>query len=107
MLIKPQFDQLSESIIGCGIEVHRHLGPGLLEGIYESGLCIELRRAHLEYQRQVSLPLFYKGELLGEHRPDLIVGRQIVVEAKSIERLAPIHTAQMLTYLRIAGLRAA
>ena len=105
MLIKPEFDTLSEPIVGCGIEVHRHLGPGLLESIYESALCMELRRAGLEYRRQVSLPLWYKGELLGEHRPDLIVGDQVVVEVKSIERLAPVHTAQMLTYLRVAQLR--
>jgi GxxExxY protein len=105
MLIKPEFDALSQPIIGCAIEVHRHLGPGLLESIYESALCIELRAAGLQFHRQVSLPLWYKGELLGEHRPDLIVGKQVVVEVKSIERLAPVHTAQMLTYLRVAQLR--
>jgi GxxExxY protein len=105
MLINASFDTLSETIIGCGIEVHRHLGPGLLESIYESALCIELRTAGLSFQRQVSLPLWYKGELLGEHRPDLIVGGQLVVEVKSIERLAPVHIAQMLTYLRVAQLR--
>jgi GxxExxY protein len=105
MLIRPELDTLSEPIIGCAIEVHRHLGPGLLESIYESALCIELRAARIEFRRQVSLPLWYKGELLGEHRPDLIVGEQVVVEVKSIERLAPVHTAQMLTYLRVAHLR--
>ena len=105
MLIKPEFDTLSQPIIGCAIEVHRYLGPGLLESIYESALCIELRAAGLQFQRQVSLPLWYIGELLGEHRPDLIVGEQVVVEVKSIERLAPVHTAQMLTYLRVAQLR--
>jgi GxxExxY protein len=73
MLIKPEFDTLSYPIIECAIEVHRHLGPGLLESIYESALCIELRLAGLQFRRQVSLPLWYKGELLGEHRPDLIV----------------------------------
>jgi GxxExxY protein len=105
MLFKPEFDTLSYPIIGCAIEVHRHLGPGLLESIYESALCIELREAGLQFQRQVALPLWYKGELLGEHRPDLIIGEQVVVEVKSIERLAPVHTAQMLTYLRVAKLR--
>ena len=105
MLIKPEFDTLSYPIIGCAIEVHRYLGPGLLESIYESALCIELREAGLQFQRQVALPLWYKGELVGEHRPDLIIGEQVVVEVKSIERLAPVHTAQMLTYLRVAKLR--
>jgi GxxExxY protein len=69
MLIKPEFDTLSHLIVGCAIEVHRHLGPGLVESIYESAMCIELRAASLEFRRQVSLPLWYKGELLGEHRP--------------------------------------
>ena len=105
MLLNPRFDTLSEQVIGCGIEVHRELGPGLFESIYESALCIELRAAGLSFKRQVSLPLWYKGELLGEHRPDLIVGDELIVEVKSIERLAPVHTAQMLTYLRVAQLR--
>lgn len=105
MLINAPFDTLTEPIIGYAIEVHRYLGPGLLESIYESALCIELRGAELAFQRQVPLPLWYKGELLGEHRPDLIVGEQVVVEVTSIERLAPLHTAQMLTYLRVAELK--
>ena len=88
MFIKPEFDTLSEPIIGCAIEVHRYFGPGLFESIHESALCIELRAVGLEFKRQVSLPLWYKGELLGEDRPDLIVGGQVIVEVKSIERLA-------------------
>jgi len=105
MLITPEFDHFSEAIVGCAIEVHRQLGPGLLESIYESALCIELRDKGLSFRRQVSLPVWYKGELLGEHRPDLVINDQIIVEVKSVERLAPVHTAQMLTYLRIAHLR--
>ena len=95
----------TERIIGCAIEVHRHLGPGLLESVYESALCIELRARSLPFKRQVGLPLYYKGELISEHRPDLIVDDEVIVEIKSVDRLAPIHTAQNLTYLRVTSLR--
>jgi GxxExxY protein len=104
MLIKTESQPLEEKIIGYGIVVHRALGPGLLESIYESALSIELRDAGIPFSRQLSIPLYYKGELLGEHRPDLIVANSVVVEIKSIERLAPIHTCQMVTYLQITGL---
>ncbi len=95
---------LSEQIIGCAIEVHRELGPGLLESCYETAMCIELKTEGLEVRRQVGIPLYYKGELISEHRPDLIVGDQIVVEIKSIAHFEPIHTAVMLTYLRVTGM---
>ena len=85
--------------------VHRVLGPGLLESVYESALCIELKANNITFARQVGIPLFYKGELLSEHRPDLIVENKVVVEVKSVERLAPIHWAQVLTYLRITSLK--
>ena len=101
-----ELNALSEKIIGCAIEVHRELGPGLLESAYETALCIELKNAGLAIARQVGIPLYYKGELISEHRPDLIVGDQIVVEIKSIARFEPIHTAVMLTYLRVTGLHA-
>ena len=97
--------QRTERIVGCAIEVHRHLGPGLLESVYETALCIELRAAGLTFQRQVGVPLFYKGELISEHRPDLIVCDAVVVEVKSVARLEPVHDAQMLTYLRVAEVR--
>ena len=96
---------VTERIIGCAMEVHKHLGPGLLESVYEAALCIELRAATLPFKRQVGIPLYYKGELISEHRPDLVVNDCVVVEVKSIERYDPIHTAQMLTYLRITGLK--
>ena len=98
-------NDLSERIIGCAIEVHRELGPGLLESVYETALCIELKTAGVDFKRQVGIPLFYKGELISEHRPDLIVADRIVVEIKSITRFDPIHTAVMLTYLRVAQLQ--
>ena len=95
---------LTERIIGCAIEVHRHLGPGLLESVYESATCLELRSVGLPFARQVGVPLLYKGELIAEHRPDLVVDDRVVVEIKSVERFNPVFLAQMLTYLRVTGL---
>ena len=95
---------LTEQIIGCAIEVHRQLGPGLLESVYESALCIELRSTGLPFTRQVGVPILYKGELIAEHRPDLIVRDEVIVEIKSVERFNPVFLAQMLTYLRITDL---
>jgi GxxExxY protein len=98
-------NETTDRIIACAMEVHRHLGPGLLESTYESALCLELSAAELRYRRQVAVPLFYKGRLLSEHRPDLIVAERVVVEIKSTERFHPVYTAQMLTYLRITDLQ--
>jgi GxxExxY protein len=96
---------LTERIIRCAIEAHKHLGPGLLESVYESALCIELTDAGLQFNRQIGIPLYYKGRLLSEHRPDLVVADLVFVEVKAVERFDPIFTAQMLTYLRVTGLR--
>jgi GxxExxY protein len=95
---------LTEQIIGCAIEVHRHLGPGLLESVYESALCIELKSLGLPFTRQIGVPVFYKGELIAEHRPDLIIRDEVIVEIKSVERFNPVFLAQMLTYLRITDM---
>ena len=96
--------ETNERILRCALEVHRVIGPGLLESVYESALCIELTANHIPFVRQMGIPLFYKGELLSEHRPDLIVENKVVVEIKSVQQLAPIHWAQVLTYLRVASL---
>jgi GxxExxY protein len=96
---------LTERIIGCAIEVHRHLGPGLFESIYEGALAIELDIAGLKCTCQVSQPAVYKGRLLGRYRIDSIVEDSVVVEVKSVERFDPVHAAQVLTYLRLTGLR--
>ena len=92
---------LTGRVIGCGIEVHRHLGPGLSESNYEEALCMELTTASLSYARQVSVPVLYKGRPIGEHRPDLVVENGLVVEIKSVERFIGVHRAQVLTYMRI------
>jgi len=94
-------NRLTERIIGMAIEVHRELGPGLLESIYESALCIEMERAGLKYDRQILLPVIYKGSVLGQYRLDLLIEDLIVVELKSVERYDPVFEAQVLTYLRI------
>ena len=96
-------DELTHLIIGCAIEVHRQLGPGLLEGTYEAALCIELQIAGLNFVRQPIFPVIYKGQVIGEYRLDLIVEDTVIVEIKSVERFDPIFEAQVLTYLRVTG----
>ena len=96
---------VTERIIGNAIEVHRGLGPGLLESAYEECLCYELKKDRIPFRRQVSIPLLYKDLPLGSvgYRLDLIVDNLVVVEVKAVDRLIPIYKAQMLTYLRQAG----
>jgi GxxExxY protein len=96
---------ITEQIIGCAIEVHRHLGPGLLEQTYEAAMCVELNRAGLTFSRQPIISIDYKGLRIGEHRADLIVAGAVVVELKSVDRFDPIFAAQLLTYLQCTGLR--
>lgn len=99
-----ELNALTEKIIGAAIEVHRHLGPGLLESTYEECLCYELALAGLSFQRQVRLPVRYKGLNLDcGYKMDLVVDDAVVVELKSIDSLPPIHSAQLLTYLRSSG----
>jgi GxxExxY protein len=96
---------LSHEIIGAAIEVHRWLGPGLLESVYEGALCKELRFRGVMVERQVSLPVTYKGEVLDCClKLDLLVNRNIIVEVKSVEKLLPVHKSQLLTYLRLQNL---
>ncbi|HET8644639.1 MAG TPA: GxxExxY protein [Vicinamibacteria bacterium] len=96
---------LTERILACAIEVHRQLGPGLLESVYEGALKVELAHSGLRYRRQVSYPVLYRGEPVGEHRIDLIVEDAVVVELKTVHRLDPVFDAQVLTYLRLSGLK--
>lgn len=97
---------LTHAIIGCAIEVHRELGPGLLESAYEACLCHELGAAGIAYQQQVPLPVEYKGIRIDcGYRIDLLIENQIVVEIKSIETMNRVHEAQLLTYMRLANKR--
>jgi GxxExxY protein len=93
-------------IVDCAVELHRNLGPGLLETVYEVTLARALERRGLAVQRQVAVPIEYQGETFSEgFRADLIVGDLVLVELKSIERVTPAHKKQLLTYLRLSGLK--
>ena len=97
-------NRTTESIIGAAIEVHRHLGPGLLESAYEECLCEELILHKIPFKRQIVLPVTYKGKRLDiGYRVDLLVNDEIVVELKTVESILPIHEAQTLTYMRLGG----
>ena len=93
-------NEVTEGAIGSAIEVHRNLGPGLLEASYEAALAIEFEDRKLRFQRQYPVPLNYKGRPIGEYRLDLLVEDKLVVEVKSVERMDPVFSAQLLTYLR-------
>jgi len=106
MLEEPENDSVTEKVIGCAIEVHRNLGPGLLESTYCECLSWELGDAGLSYARQVEIPVIYKGRRLSAmYRADFVVADHVVVEIKAIDRLAPVHEAQLLTYMKHAGIR--
>jgi GxxExxY protein len=98
--------ELTYRIIGLAMRVHRRLGPGLLESIYEKCLCYELARAELQFQRQVPLPVHYDDTVLDTgYIADIIVANQVILELKAVERILPIHEVQLLTYLRITECR--
>ena len=99
-------EDLTEKIIGAAIEVHRALGPGLLESAYEECLCRELSLRGIAFQRQVALPVEYKGVKLDcGYRLDLIVQNEVILELKCVEHLLPVHDAQLLTYLKLTRKR--
>lgn len=98
------WSELTHRVIGCAMEVHRALGPGLLERLYEEALCIEFAAAGLRYERQVCFRVPYKGVLLSEQRLDLVVERAAVLELKSVQTVQDVHLAQLVSYLRATGL---
>lgn len=101
MLLK---EELTEQVIGAAIRVHKALGPGLLESAYETCLAHELLQRGIECGRQVEVPIVYRGcRLSSGFRIDLLVQEEVIVELKAIEELAPIHEAQLMTYLRLSG----
>ena len=104
-LIKHATNQPSDVTIGAAIEVHRHLGPGLLESSYHACLCRELELRGIAYDSQVALPVQYKGIQLSKgYIIDLLIDNSLVVEIKAVDKLLPIHSAQLLTYMRLQGL---
>lgn len=99
-----EFDELSNKVLGCAIEVHRELGPGLLESTYEQCLAYELNRARIPFKLQVELPVEYKKIKLDcGYRIDLLADDRLIVELKSVDQLLRIHEAQILTYMKLAG----
>jgi len=99
-------DPLTEKIIGLAIEVHRVLGPGLLESAYEECLCHELKANRIPFQRQVPLPVVYKSVRLDcGYRMDIVADGGVVIEIKTVEKILPVHEAQLLTYLKLSGNR--
>jgi GxxExxY protein len=105
-LVEPEqaLNRLTEAVIGAAIEVHRVLGPGFLESLYENALCVELVRRAIPFVRQAAFPVLYKGTLIGETRLDMLVDGRVLVELKATAGHASIHLAQVLSYLSATGL---
>ena len=100
------FDDISNKVIGCAIEVHRQLGPGLLESTYEQCLAYELSQQRLPFELQKILPVDYKGlKLECGYRIDVLVANSLIIELKSVEQLLPVHDAQILTYMKLSGIK--
>jgi GxxExxY protein len=98
-------DELARAVIGAAIEVHRQFGPGLDEALYHAALCIELKLRGIPFASEVVINVNYKGEKIGVWRSDLIVGGKLLVELKAVETLSSLHKAQVLTYLKLTGLK--
>jgi GxxExxY protein len=98
-----ELDALARRVIGAAIEVHKVLGPGFLESVYEDALCVELEMRGLRFERQVSIGVDYKGRTVGEGRLDILVDNLLVVELKAVDSLQRIHTAQTISYLKTTG----
>ena len=100
------FDELSNRVIGCALEVHREMGPGLLESTYEQCLAHELKQYGIAFKLQHPQPVDYKGmRLLCGYRIDLLIENRLIVEIKSVEKIKGIHEAQLLTYMKLAGIK--
>lgn len=100
-----EVDKLAHAVIGAAIEVHRTLGPGYLERVYEEALCLELEEKKIPSERQFEIPIRYKGHAIGKGRIDLLVDAKLVVELKTVDSFAPIHKAQILSYLKATDLQ--
>jgi GxxExxY protein len=98
-------DSITERIIGAAIEVHRHLGPGLLESIYEAALCHEFTLMGIQFDQQVEIDVIYKNTVIKGQKIDVLVENEVVVEIKSLSRLPEVATAQTLSYLKVTGLK--
>jgi GxxExxY protein len=102
-----EIDELAHSVIGAAIEVHRHLGPGYLESVYEEALSVEFRICGIPFERQKEFQVIYKRHAIGKGRMDFLVGELLVVELKAVESFAPIHSAKTISYLQATDLQLA
>jgi GxxExxY protein len=100
----PEVDLLARAVIDAAVEVHRHIGPGFLESVYEEALAVELRLRKIPFERQRTIAISYKEHSVGEGRVDIVVGGSLLVELKAVEALAPIHKAQVISYLKATKL---
>ncbi|HFQ95316.1 MAG TPA: GxxExxY protein [Anaerolineae bacterium] len=98
-------ERVGKQILDAAFRVHRELGPGFLEKFYEEALCIELAAQGIPFVRQKSIEVYYRGHLLGRQRLDIIVDEKVIVEVKAVEKLLPVHEAQLISYLQATGLR--
>ena len=99
-------NEISSKILDCSIRIHRTLGPGLFESVYEEVLCYELQKANLSFERQVGIQVKYEGVKMDiGFRADIIVENKVIIELKSVEAIAPVHKKQLLTYLKLSGLK--
>jgi GxxExxY protein len=103
--IPEELNRLSEAVIGAAVEVHRALGPGFLEAVYEEAFCQELTLRGIPFERQKEIPLYYKEKPIGIHRLDLLIDHKLVVELKAVEETARVHKAQVLSYVKAAKVR--
>jgi len=101
----PELDAIASAAIGAALEVHRILGPGFLEGIYEEALAMELELRGISYERQKTISVSYKGRRIGEGRTDFFVENSLIIELKAAEKLLPVHHAQVISYLKATGCR--
>ena len=105
LVVDAGVNRLTQKIIGCAIEVHKQLVPGLLESVYEAALCIEFEEINIRFERQKSLAVNYKNRSIGEFRVDILVKNIVVLELKSVERHDPLFEAQLLSYLKSGNYR--
>lgn len=101
--VPPEINKLTDAVIGAAIEVHRQLGPGFLESTYHRALAIELELREVAFETEAPVQLDYKGRMIGEGRIDLLVDGQIIIELKAVDKLASIHKAQVISYLKATG----
>jgi GxxExxY protein len=100
------FEDLSRQVVDAAFRIHQNLGTGLLEGIYEECMIVELKKRNIPFSRQVEIPIIYEGEKIpATYKLDLVVGNEIVIELKSVEKVIPAHKAQILTYMKTSGLK--